>query len=124
MASDRTIHRPHARRLTARTAWLLAIVACLAIPLTAASSALAVPGPSGSHDATIAQYGPKDHHEHGGGGGGGGGPSDHEIVLHFEQGADLGKTLPFTGFDIGVLLALGVVLLGSGLAVRAVANRP
>jgi hypothetical protein len=88
--------RARAWRIRARNRLLaLSIVAALAAPATAAAA-----GPTPAASPADAQYSPSSQH-----GGGGATPS-------------VGGSLPFTGFDAGLLAAIGVGLVAAGGVLR------
>ncbi|HZJ29475.1 MAG TPA: hypothetical protein VFD37_05755 [Solirubrobacterales bacterium] len=119
----------------ARSIWALLAIAVLLLALALPAQALAEAGDP-STDPTASQYeDPSDENgdEDGSDEGGvadssdpGDGSSDEEIVTTTTPGSGVGGTsdssdsgsLPFTGFDAGVLAVVALLLGGTGLALR------
>jgi hypothetical protein len=59
-------------------------------------------------------------------GGGGSGPTTEvaDVAAAPVETSDAGAALPFTGADLGVLLAAGAILLALGLGLRRLTHRP
>jgi hypothetical protein len=104
------------------------------IALSAVIASLALTVPAYAEDSSVDGYGGpggnvqdvlgQDQEGQGGSGqapAGGGGETTPVDEVTASQG---GNALPFTGLDIGVLLAGGLALLGLGLGMRRLARNP
>jgi hypothetical protein len=106
-----------------RTKTLLAVVAAIALLAFAAPAAFAQSGSEGYYGSNVVAG-----LDQGGSGGNSGGNAGGQVAAAqttpVQATTDTGGSLPFTGADLGVLAAAGMILLSLGYGLRRLTHRP
>ena len=92
------------------------LIAALAVAMLVPTAAMAQSSNEG--------YGGPNNVVAGVGDSGDSGPTDSGTAAVTPVETDAGASLPFTGADLGVLLAAGAILLALGLVLRRLTHRP